>query len=211
MRNKFSEWISQGIAAFKHTSRETVCAACDPETAYMIRTYNNMWGMPTDTQMAKLEDGRLVITGRFVQSPSWYDFRQSSHWFAVDFTNSGLFSLDAWLFSLRKDLKETIVNNETAWEVIDFAIEDPATYYATTVTTSESKIPKHNLSFIERVPGTINGILNLSKNYEDLVKGLNENYNVRGNNWIVFNGQDGPSIGCRFGEHNTFVKLNKKI
>lgn len=211
MRNKFSEWISKGIASFKHTSRETVCPTFDLGDSYMIKTYNNMWGMPTDTQMAKLDDGRLVITGRFVQSPSWYDFRQSSHWYAVDFTNSGLFSLDAWLYSLKKDLKQTQVNGEMAWEVVDFQMEVPSQYYATTVTTSESKIPKYNLNFIERVPGTINQILNFSKDHEDLIKGLNENCNVRGNNWIAFNGEDGLFLGCKFGEHNTFIKLNKKL
>ena len=59
MRNKFTEWINAGFAkAFYQPKRVQVDSALKPDVAAMIRTYNNIWGMPTDTQMSMLEDGK---------------------------------------------------------------------------------------------------------------------------------------------------------
>lgn len=208
MRNKFSEWIEQGIAKFKQTARTPVCAACDPETAALIHTYNNIWGMPTDTQMAKLDDGRLVITGRFTQSREWYDFCQSNHWYAVDFTASGVWCLDCWLCNFKKMLKCTFVNGEQAWEVVDL-VEPEVEMAPVSMTTSENKIPQF-INVLENHPGAIQDILSMKGSCEDIVARLNESHKVKGRTWYMNKSQDDYVLGVRIGETNYFVKLTER-
>lgn len=207
MRNKFSEWISQGIASWKHADRTHTCPVCDPEDTMMIRTYNNIWGMPTDTQMAKLDDGRLVITGRFACSKNWMDFCESSHWGGIDFTTApGIWSLHSWLFSFKKELKQTDVNGECAWEVVD-RVEPQNKMTAVNVTTSESKIPQFVNMLENHQVGSIQELLNIGGTAEDICERFNESLRVKGNNWCLFNRDGEYKLGCRIGGTNYFVNL----
>ena len=209
MRNKFTEWINAGVArAFYQPDRVHVDRALEPFTAAMISTYNNIWGMPTDTQMSKLSDGRLVITGRFVNSNDWGDFVQSSHWFAVDFTHAGVWNLECWLSGFNKTLIRDVCGAEPCWKVVDF-VEPENPMVAVSVTTSESKMPNF-INFLEHQPGSIQDILDRGGDHTEIAASLNESLKVKGNTWYMIQEKEEYKLGVRLGETNYFVKLNKK-
>jgi len=90
MRDKFSELIAAGVASFE----EKPIGSPVPELDPMVRLYNGLWGLLTDTHMSKVEDG-YIITGRFVQLPLWNSFIYSGCWGTTNIKlGSGYYSLD---------------------------------------------------------------------------------------------------------------------
>ena len=91
MRDKFSELIKKGVAAFNPKP----VAGSIPELDPMCKTYNAVWGLLTDTHMSKVDDG-YIITGTFTQSTYWDRFKYSCFWGTTDIKlASGYSSLDA--------------------------------------------------------------------------------------------------------------------
>lgn len=91
--NRFKQMIEQGIARGPWRESENVLPNDTPETDYICRTYNNFWGIVTDTHMSVMEDGNRVITGSFVaKTKVGYptvrvldEFLMTTRWGAVEF------------------------------------------------------------------------------------------------------------------------------
>lgn len=94
MRNKFSEWVEQGIAKFDYTPILPEMHHKDP----ICLEYNNIFSMALDTHMSLLEDGRRIITGHNVGTDKWNYFMNCSHWGGINFCeNHNYFTLRGFL------------------------------------------------------------------------------------------------------------------
>lgn len=117
MRNKFSELVAQGVAAFQYTPilQETPCN--DP----ICREYNNIFGPAIDTHMSMLEDGSRVITGHLIDDEQeWTKFTFSTMWNGVDFTKSGYNTLNEFLSRFNLTFRKACLNGDIVMKVVEF-------------------------------------------------------------------------------------------
>ncbi len=95
MRDRFSEMIAAGVAAFQEKPVGTPTPCLDP----MVKAYNNLWGALTDTHMSKVEDG-YIITGTFVKSRYWEGFKYCSYYGSTNIKlGSGYSSLENMVYT----------------------------------------------------------------------------------------------------------------
>lgn len=71
MRDRFSDLIKKGVANFHHGPVGTPVPSLDP----VVKLYNNLWGALTDTHMSKVDQDRYIITGTYVKTPQWENFK----------------------------------------------------------------------------------------------------------------------------------------
>ena len=73
--DKFSELIAQGVANFEYKPiTQTTPSNCLEDPDYeMIRMYNNLYSIATNTHMSRTEDGDIVITGTLVRDKKYFD------------------------------------------------------------------------------------------------------------------------------------------
>ena len=96
MRDKFSELIKAGVASFCERPVGSPAPTLDP----MVKAYNNLWGLLTDTHMSKLCDECYIITGTFVKSQYWERFKYCSYWGSTNIRlGSGYNSLECMVYS----------------------------------------------------------------------------------------------------------------
>lgn len=195
MRNKFSELINQGVAAFKYTP----IAPEIPEQDMICRMYNNIWSIPSDTHMhLDRETGIRYITGHMVgQVKNWSRFVCACSWGAVDFRTSGSWSLCNFLDKNGLCGNISILNGDVVYAVTPKVVEAgdcpecPGCY-----TTSESNIPgRVNDIVVNGDVMKLKECYNGKTNLYDVASALNENLYIKGNEWTVVNN----SIMCPIG------------
>lgn len=176
MRNKFTELISAGVAAFNSTpiAQET------PQYCPVCHTYNNVWGIITDTHMSCLENGRRVITGTFVSDPAkWTKLLYSQFWGGVRFDTAGYMSLSEFLYNHGLDAVVVDLNGQPAMELVP-CDDCPVSGIACKVyTTTETKFPQP----IERL-GAVRECFE-ADTLSKVAKKLNASIKVPGNHWHV--------------------------
>lgn len=185
MRNKFTELIEQGVAAFNYTP----IAPEMPEQDPICRMYNNIWSIPSDTHMhLDRETGIRYITGHMVGiQEQWNKFVSACHWGAVCFKGSGFWSLSNFLACNGLYGKLSVLNGDAVYEISPCDTENTACPYPdcpTCCITSESQIP------INSAVLTINGdrlklveCFTGKSNIYDIAKAMNESIYVKGNDW----------------------------
>lgn len=90
MRDRFSDLIKKGVASFQEKPVGSSVPTLDP----MVKAYNNLWGLLTDTHMSAVEDG-YIITGTFVKSQYWEGFKYCSYYGSTNIKlGSGYYSLE---------------------------------------------------------------------------------------------------------------------
>lgn len=90
MRDRFSDLIKQGVASFEEKPVGSFTPTLDP----MVKAYNNLWGLLTDTHMSAVEDG-YIITGTFVKTQYWEGFKYCSYYGSTNIKlGSGYSSLE---------------------------------------------------------------------------------------------------------------------
>lgn len=96
MRDRFSDLINKGVAAFQEKPVGSPTPTIDP----MVKAYNNLWGLLTDTHMSKLCDECYIITGTFVKSQYWERFKYCGYWGSTNIRlGSGYDSLECMVYS----------------------------------------------------------------------------------------------------------------
>lgn len=178
MRDKFSELIAKGVAAFKYTP----IAKDMPEQDPICRMYNNIFSIPSDTHMSCLEDGRRVITGHMVNTPNWEKFICSTFWGAVNFRTTGFWSLCDFLYKQGLQYNIGALNGEVVCFVKNF--EPKGLDAPTKVTTNESNIPQPIT-----VLTTDGDMMHIKEcfncdNNQEVVRKLNESIYIKGCNWV---------------------------
>lgn len=108
MRDKFSELINKGVASFQERPVGSPTPTLDP----MVKTYNNLWGLLTDTHMSAVEDG-YIITGTFVKSRYWDGFKYCSYYGNTNIKlGSGYCNLESMVYSNGYEMKPDIYNGD---------------------------------------------------------------------------------------------------
>lgn len=195
MRNKFTEWIEQGVAKFEYTHTNNSL----PEDDFICRTYNNIYAIPTDTHMSCLDDGNRVITGHMIDTPQWELFCQNSIWKFVDFRDSGVGSLCQFLYNNGLQGSVQYLNNDVVYMVKPF--EDKEMPYTPVCYTSESKIPQP-ISILSKNNNSLDIQECFTNSLVETLNNLNESVKVKGNEWI----SDGEKIIGIVGDKIIFIK-----
>jgi len=108
MRDRFSEMISKGVAAFQEKPVGSPVPSLDP----MVKAYNNLWGLLTDTHMSAVEDG-YIITGTFVKSRYWEGFKYCSYYGNTNIKlGSGYNTLENMVWTNGYEMKPDIYNGD---------------------------------------------------------------------------------------------------
>lgn len=181
MRSKFSELIEQGIAGFNYTNITNETPTQDP----ICRTYNNIWGLCSDTHMSIAEDGNRYITGRLVSwGDKWELFKYSQKWGDIKFNVNGYTSLNDFLYKCGLELTNTILNGDTVAQV---TARKPATEKypePSAVVAYESQIKKPLATLtLDRNEDTLKECF--GGTIDEVVENLNSNCLIKGTNWIV--------------------------
>lgn len=195
MRDKFSELIAQGVAAFGYTN----IAPEIPEQDFVCRMYNNIFSIPTDTHMHyNNETGERYITGHMIATPNWDNFVYASSWGAVTFKPAGYWSLCDFLQKNGLKGEYSTLNGDTIYLVAP--IPESEDYIncvcPTCCTTTESRIPQPVANLV--ACGDIMKIKECYHNKKSLYEvayALNENIYIKGDDWAV----NGDKLMCPVG------------
>lgn len=190
MRSKFTDLVNAGVAGFHNTP----IAPETPQYCPVCHTYNNVWGVITDTHMSCLPDGRRVITGTFVSDPKkWTQLMYASFWGGVRFDTTGYMSLSEFLYRNGLDTFITNINGQPAMELIpceECAVTD---IKCSSYTTTETKFPQP----INRLGGVLE-CLELSGSLSEAVRRMNVSIKVPGNHWHV---HENKIVGQAYGQN----------
>lgn len=195
MRDKFSELIEKGIGCFNYVP----IAPDMPETDMICKYYNNIWSIPSDTHMHyNRETGERYITGHMVGiKEKWNRFICSSSWGAVEFKNTGFWSLCDFLQQNGLCGKYSILNGDIIYLVTPIEIaSDCQVECPSCCVTSESKMPIP-LAFLATNGDAIKirECFQTNSNLYDIAKAMNESLYVKGVNWTV----NGENLICPLG------------
>ncbi|MDE7348003.1 MAG: hypothetical protein K2N48_14830, partial [Muribaculaceae bacterium] len=190
MRSKFTELVNAGVASF---NPEPI-APDVPHYCPICHTYNNVWGVITDTHMSCLPDGRRVITGTFVSDPKkWTNLMYSSFWGGVRFDTTGYMSLSEFLYKSGLETRSIFLNGQNAIELVPCEECTVADIKCSSYTTTETKFPQP----INRL-GAVTECLELSNSLSEAVRKLNGSIKVPGNHWHV---HEGRIVGQAYGQN----------
>lgn len=190
MRNKFTELVNAGVASF---NPEPI-APDRPHYCPICHTYNNVWGVITDTHMSCLPDGRRVITGTFVSNtPKWTQLMFSSFWGGVRFDTTGYMSLSEFLYKSGLETLAINLNGQPAIELIPCEECAVADIKCPAYTTTETKFPQP----INRL-GAVIECLELSNSLSEAARKLNVSIKVPGSHWHVY---ENKIIGQAYGQN----------
>lgn len=192
--DKFSELIAQGVANFeyKNITQTTPLNIMEEPDYQMIRSYNNLYSIATNTNMLRTEDGEIIIVGTLVKDPKYFDrFLWSQYYKNLTFTKS----LGSFLRDYGYTGCYTSINNDSVYMLRSLSSDEimntigaPTIQSDSCVCACEGGIPE-NIRFI-----SINADINDIKecfSQKDVIKALNESKNIIGNNWIIAGLSDG--------------------
>lgn len=193
--DKFSELISKGVAKFNYVPTNPD----KPDYCEICRTYNNLFGVASQTHMSTLPDGRKVITGQLVGNKSKFDsFMCRSTYGGIDFTSQGWYGFVNFMSKYGLVGSYSILNGDSVY-ILEPGKEQSGNEEGTccdcpcgclSFTTSESIIPQST-----RYLSTRCDIMDVMecKDSDPLktAKNLNESRYVKGNNWYPVELSDG--------------------
>lgn len=108
MRDRFSEMIKAGVASFEEKPIGSFTPTLDP----MVKTYNNLWGLLTDTHMSAVDDG-YIITGTFVKSQYWEGFKYCGYYGNTNIKlGSGYCNLECMVWTNGYEMKPDLYNGD---------------------------------------------------------------------------------------------------
>lgn len=200
MRDKFSDLVAQGFASFDYTPISKDIPEQDP----ICRMYNNVFSIPTDTHMSMLDDGTRVITGHMIANDLvWNKFLCSYCWFAVDFRQSGAWSLCDFFYRHGLKGEKSILNGDIVYKVTPIETRDEICKCPLQAVTSESNIPTP-ISFLTNSGNKLHILECFNGNAAQVVENMNNSVWVKGNHWVVFENQIVGLVGDKV------YKLNLK-
>lgn len=191
--DKFSKLIAQGVANFEYktiTGSITPTYSQDLESR-MIRDYNNLYSIATNTHMSKTVDDKIIITGTLVGDKKYFDrFLYSTYYKNLTFSTSAY----SFIYNNGYIGHYDIYNNDDVY-VLELLTMHPEIFdkigtpcQDCCVCTSESQIPQ-NIKYISKTANieTVKECFS----QEDVIKALNEHQDIKGNNWMIIGLSDG--------------------
>lgn len=198
--DKFSELIKQGVAKFEYKPITGDITDTYPQdlVSQMIRDYNNLYSIVTNTHMGRTGDNRIVITGTLIKDPKYFDrFLCSNYYKNLTFNKCPVCFFKDYGFVGHYE----ILNNDSVY-VLEPIEEHPELAKCeicqdNCICTSESVVPR-NVRFIS-TSGNFEDVKECVT--EDTAKSLNESKYIIGDNWMV--------VGLSTGYH--LMEMNQKI
>ena len=198
--DKFSELIANGVAAFEYKTITRDITDTYPQdlVSQMIRDYNNLYSIATNTHMARTGDNRIVVTGTLIKDPKYFDrFLCSNYYKNLTFDKCPACFFKDYGFVGHYE----ILNNDNVY-VLEPTEEHPELVKCeicqdNCVCPCEGGIPK-NVRFIS-TSGNFEDVKECVT--EDTAKSLNESKCIIGDNWMV--------VGLSTGYH--LMEMNQKI
>lgn len=209
----FQDLIKAGIAPSRY---DTKLMGQTTDTDPLVRTYNNIWGIISDTHMSRLEDGRYVITGSMVSDQRKFStFLYAERWGGYNFGNSSLKTLSDSYLSLCSLINRNNcvgsfekINGDNVYVLTPLSDEQQSEKSKCSASIqcdgccigcSESVFPI-KMSQITSNEKTLASILEANDSLLDKVNKLNESEDIDGKNWSV----------CYDMEGLRFINENKK-
>lgn len=208
--DRFSEMIAKGVASREHKT----FLPKTPEQDNIVRTYNNCFGLFTDTHMSKLNENEYVITGSLCSRPDRFD----SFLYSVNFELGTTFKVNGKVTSLACFLETNglkgcyeCLNGDRVYKIYPCPSSacciDPACGYG--VCGMDCKTP-YPVQLGEKLIETIGDILDESANLEELENKINECSQIIGSDWISFNTSKGFGLCSEStGKAILFDKVNE--
>lgn len=197
MRNKFSELIEAGVAAFHHEARDGASSSGD---CLICRLYNNIWAIPSDTHMSITSDGRRIISGHMIEDTArWDRFTNATNWGGIDFTTSGYACLGELMYVNGFRMTRSFINGDKCIEIVknqesDMSCCPACTCACTSYVTSESRIPRP-INDIVKDRVRFNECLANVRSLDEIVERLNREYSSYGIRWYVNEGRVMTAMG----------------
>lgn len=201
--DKFSELIAQGVANFEYKTIAggiTDTYSQDLESR-MIRDYNNLYSIATNTHMSRTVDDKIIITGTLVADKNYFDrFLYSNYYKNLTFNTSAY----SFIYNNGYIGHYDIYNNDVVY-MLELRSMHPELFNKIgypcqdcCVCTSENQIPQ-NIKYISKTANieTVKECFS----QEDVTKALNEHQNIKGDSWMI--------IGLYDGYH--LMEMNNKL
>lgn len=198
--DKFSELIKQGVTKFeyKHITGNITDTYPQDLESQMIRDYNNLYSIATNTHMGRSADNRIIITGTLIKDPMYFDrFICSNYYKNLTFSKCPACFFKEYGYVGHYE----IMNNDSVY-VLELLTEHPELAQTqicqdNCVCPCEGGIPR-NVRFIS-TSGNFEDVKECVT--EDTAKSLNESKYIIGDNWTLV----GLSTGYNL------IEMNQKI
>lgn len=193
MIDRFQEMIKSGVAERKH---QTFLPNI-PETDPVVRTYNNCFGLFTDTHMSKTGECEYVITGSLCREPSKFD----SFLYSVNYGLGTHFKVDGKVMSLSCFLSSRglrgqygYLNGDAVYKISQLPPVniDKGCGYGVCCMGNTADAP-YPVQLGEKLVETLTNFLEASETIADFEKSLNESECINGSDWTAF------ETSCGFG------------
>lgn len=180
MRNKFTDLVAAGVASFEHEP----IAPQTPSACPICHTYNNVWGVLTDTHMSFV-DNRWIITGTYVSNTTkWQTLLYAPAIGGCQFFTTGYACLSNFLYKSGLCQRMITLNGQPAIELTkcdgDVAC---ANVQCTKYHTSESKVP-HSVARLGMVQDCMHW-----NTLGEIAENMNRSPRVLGDQWHVSEGK----------------------
>lgn len=207
MRDKFSELINQGVAAFTYTTHLPEVPEKDP----ICIIYNNIFSIATDTHMSVVQDGDdecRVIKGHIIANrDKWVEFVCSPSWGSVNFRNCGYYSVNDLLYQNGLEGNFGDLNGEVVYIIRPHQHDEDACDCknpACCVYTTESKIPQP-LEILTNNGRKEHVLECLKGSMDEITENLNDSIWMKGENWVP--SYSDKSFACPIGNKTYILKL----
>ncbi len=190
--DRFKEMIDKGIASreYKTFLPET------PENDPIVKTYNNCFGLYTDTHMAKLNENDYVITGSLCRTPEKFD----QFLYSVNYGLGNMFRVNGKVTSLSGFLGSNglkgqyeCLNGDAVYRIGPSLVPqiNAECPYGVCAMDVQSNYP---VQLGEKLIEVLSGIVENSKDIAELETQLNESEQINSNDWVAFSTSKGFGV-----------------
>lgn len=207
--DRFSEMIEKGIASREYKT----FLPGTPENDPIVKTYNNCFGLFTDTHMAKLNESEYVITGSLCRTPDKFD----SFLYSVNYGLGTLFKVNGKITSLSGFLgskglrgQYECLNGDKVYHIVPGVpgIDGNCAYGVCGMDTQCN----YPVQLGEKLVEVLSTIVENSKDLSELEKQVNESEQINGNDWNAFSTSNGFGISSdTIGKAVLFTEAKEKV
>lgn len=190
MINRFKQMIENGVASREYKTflpRTT-------EQDSIVRTFNNCYGLFTDTHMSKIDEDNYVITGSICSIPEKFD----QFLYSCNYGLGTMFKVNGTAKSLSCYLSENglrgqygCLNGDKVYMLsrVPVAIDKTCQYGVCACQDApQIEIP---VQLGEKAKEILAGIVESSETLDDMQKTVNECESIQGTDWVCFSISDG--------------------
>jgi hypothetical protein len=165
-----------------------------PDADPIVRTFNNCYGLFTDTHMSKIDEDNYVITGSLCSIPEKFDQFLYSCNYGLGTTfrvNGKAKSLSCYLSENGLRGQYSCLNGDKVYSLSRSPISIDKSCCYSVCACQEAPQMDIPVQVGEKLKETLSGIIESSGTLDEMQKTVNENELVQGNDWVCFSISDG--------------------